>query len=456
FQLGADILSTNSKTFTLKVSNDGLTNGQPAANIKVAVAEYNETYMDWLPASMSADFNNGTHNAPAVDEVGDVAWIETDWGILAMFVDAGWRQSSWKHIYMKDQNWDVLMAQWNVSGTAQEAHSWQWTKAMHEGDFGWHNGNLPDTVTISKVGPVRAVVQTESAIGYNGQFGIATGIHAARTFTFYNGMPGIAQNIRLVGPDAVAASEDMTALYGGPLDFATKILDFNPNTTTTPWTARIGSNGFDTIYSPGGPNQGGNQSRYQPVDTNRRLNLSLVTEPYFGMFNASGYGYAVYWGHIDYKNNLLSLDWSHEELAIRYSFNQFPLGGINRLLLPFSNAANANTTIDGMVANWTGSFDLDFTSYLRDPWVSIQTETETETETSTDTSTVVSVETTTEISEVTEVTTDVQVSTVEVPTTKVETTTETAAPGFEVIYRICYFWNGSLSKQKETEVKSNN
>ncbi|MHA2029670.1 MAG: DUF4861 family protein [Candidatus Kariarchaeaceae archaeon] len=73
FQLQADILATNSKTFTLKVSNDGLNNGQTPAAIDLTIGDYNETYMDFLPASMTGNFNNGTHNAPAVDEVGEVA-----------------------------------------------------------------------------------------------------------------------------------------------------------------------------------------------------------------------------------------------------------------------------------------------------------------------------------------------------------------------------------------------
>ncbi|MHA2029671.1 MAG: DUF4861 family protein, partial [Candidatus Kariarchaeaceae archaeon] len=289
-----------------------------------------------------------------------------------MYVEAGWRQSGFKHIYMKDLGWDVLMAQWNASSDG----NWQWIRSFWEADFGWHNGDYPDKLTISNVGPVRAVVQTESGIGYNGRYGVSDEIRASKTYTFYDNFAGIAQNIRLVGTDAVAASEDMTALYGGPLEFTSKFLDFSMNHTADPWVPYVQSNAFDTVYSPGAPYLSGNQSRYQPDGDLRKLNVSLMTEPYFGMFNSTGYGYGFYWGHFDYRNNIAGLDWSDGEIVVKYEFDQFPLGGINRLLLPFSDSADPNATIDAMVNDWTNEYYLITTSYVDElpPEMSIGTD----------------------------------------------------------------------------------
>ncbi|UCE12998.1 MAG: DUF4861 family protein [Candidatus Heimdallarchaeota archaeon] len=368
FQLPAYIEANKDKKFSLYTQETGTDNNQ-TATITAGQGKYNETYDDWLPSTAYSNFKNATgHTAPMVLEVGDVVWIDTDWATMCVYISAGWRKSAFKHIYMKDDNWDMTMAKWDPWTDWQV----QWTRQFWEADYGWHDGNdfgnTSDTVEMLKVGPVRCILQTKSGIGYNGALGKHDTLRALRTFTFYNGFAGIHQNIRLTGGDEVAASTGMTALYGGPLQFTTKILDFSANTSATPWTSYPKSNGFDKVYAPGTPNKGGNSDRYQAVDSNRVLDLTKATATYFGMYSsASKNGYMLNFALGEnatafIKDHITSIDWSDGEIVVKQEYEKFPLEGINRVLVPFSGSGagtDVGAHMDALNDAWATELDVE-------------------------------------------------------------------------------------------------
>ena len=131
-------------------------------------------------------------------------------------------------------------------------------------------------------------------------------------------------------------------------------------------------------------------------------------------------GFVVNWGNFDYLSQLTRVDWSDGEIDVKYSFEYFPVDGLDTVLIPVDGSA-VTTTVEAYMANlngnWTQEYLVEFTSILKDPWVTIEIETETVTET----------ETTVEVSTV--------ISTVisTVVTTFVTTVTK-STPGFEFIF----------------------
>ncbi|MFX0013159.1 MAG: DUF4861 family protein [Promethearchaeota archaeon] len=364
FQLPEDLDADEEKKFSLYVLDEGDDNGQdPSASIDAEFDEYNASYSDWLPSTYTTGYSNASGNAPLVDEVGNVTWIETDWAVMCVYISSGWRKSAFKHIYMKDEQWDVGMAKWDPWSDWQ----FQWTRVFWEADNGWHDGNdfknTSDTVEMLKVGPVRCVLQTKSGIGYKGDFGIQDDLRALRTFTFYSGFPGIHQNIRLTGGDEDEASESMTDLYGGPLQFTTKFLDFSTDTSTSPWSTFPDSNGFNMVYALGTPNEAGNSNRENPDE--QFLNLTKMTTTYFGMYSsATKNGYMINFALGEnattfIKDHVTSIDWSDGEIVVKQSYEKFPLEGINRVYVPFSKATNPKTQMDTLNGYWTVDYDME-------------------------------------------------------------------------------------------------
>ncbi|UCE15029.1 MAG: DUF4861 family protein [Candidatus Heimdallarchaeota archaeon] len=369
FQLPHTIAAKDSKVFSLYAKNERLDNGQ-STMISVAQAKYHESFKNWLPSTVYSKYINTTgHIAPAVATVGDVVWIDTDRATMCVYLSAGWRQSSFKHVYVKDDNWDLVKANWDPWTDWR----YNWTRTIYDADYGWHDsneyGNTSDTIELLKVGPVRCVLQTLSGIGYKGALGIHDNLRALRTFTFYNGFSGIHQNLRLTGGDEIAASIGMTALYGGPLQFATKYLDFSIDTSTIPWTTFPDGNGFDMVYGPGTPNKGGNSNRYQAVDSDRAFDLSLMTATYFGMYSSgSKNGYMSNFAlgaeaSTFITDHLTDLIWSDGEIQVFQEFEEFSLEGINRVLVPFSGSdvvgADLETHIDTLNNHWAAEYTID-------------------------------------------------------------------------------------------------
>ncbi|GAG33047.1 unnamed protein product, partial [marine sediment metagenome] len=211
------------------------------------------------------------------------------------------------------------------------------------------------------------------------------------------------------------------------LSFASKFVDHGMNTTsyivnqTPAWKANANSLGYDQIYSLGNPGIATNNSRWQNNSDSMHFNLSTLTESWLAMYNGStGNGFIVDWGHFDYADRLTRIDWSDGEIDVKYSFENFPLEGIDQILIPIQ------TTDTAVMANnrsaWMRDYVLeDFEYYLREVWLSTVTEKEIEIE----------IETETEI-ETTEVEVTVEV-TVEVISTYVTTHFESSTPGFEML-----------------------
>ncbi|MHA2364686.1 MAG: DUF4861 family protein [Candidatus Hodarchaeales archaeon] len=370
FQLTEEIEVNSSKKFSIYFKENGKNNSQDINDdITLTQGFYNATYSDYLPPFHSSSFMNGTTLSEDVHEVGKVVWIKTDWGILCLYVEAGWRQSSWKHIILKNEDWDVVM------GSVYDAVNdwrWRWSKMWYEADRGWHTGLVPDKVSIAKVGPVRVVIQTVSGIGYNGIYGIAKGLNTTRTYKIYNGFAGITQNFRLTGDDAIKASVNITEFYGNPLDFASKWVDLGLNTTVRPWVPNENSNGFNRIYGPNMPNMGGNDSRYNLPEL-MNFNLSKVTAPYFGMYNDEKEGFMVYWGDVPSCSNstihncITKVDWSDGEIDVKYSFEQFPLTGLDRVMVPFKATGDVTSHVDSLYEQWTFDYTItDVTPITQD------------------------------------------------------------------------------------------
>ncbi|MHA2363087.1 MAG: DUF4861 family protein [Candidatus Hodarchaeales archaeon] len=343
FQLPAEIAASGSATFTVYVE-EGTDNGQDAADMNVTQGEYADDYADFLPAALvtAQNFMNGTTVSENVGNVGDVVWIKTGWGVMCMYVEAGWRQSAFKHIVVDGV--DIQSAKWNASGEWQ----WDWSRMFYDSDPGWQNDAEADTVNIKKVGPVRAVVQTTTGVGYKGLTGDLDNLKATRTYTFYNSFQGIAQNLRMTGSSAADAADNMTALYGGPLKFVSKFIDQDSE-------CNANSNCFNNVYAPGTPNLAGNTTRY--VSGLQALNVSELTANYLAMYNAANDGFAFYWGDIDNADVLEAIDWSGGEIVVKQAYDTFPLEGVDRVMVPFKGEASPQTYVDTAVGGWIAAFD---------------------------------------------------------------------------------------------------
>ncbi|MHA2139819.1 MAG: hypothetical protein ACW98G_18195, partial [Candidatus Hodarchaeales archaeon] len=350
-------------------------------NIWIAKGLYNETYENWLPTFYVTSYRNSTgHLPPSIHEVGEVIWIETDWAILCLHISAGWRQSSWKHIFLKDQNWDLVMAEFDPWAADLEPWtdaypSWVWSRwlwsefsydatSWHTG--GWYETNQtdqPDEVRIEKVGPVRAVIQTYSWSGYKGPYNrLQANLHAIRTFTMYNNFPGIAQNLRLGGGDELAAAQSMLELYQEPLSIDTRFYDRSMDSTSIPWAYMPDSNSFDRVYSTNIPNRAGNTMREVTGDDHHIDKMNLVT-PFVGMYNnQTKNGFMFIFGDFESLDSYYyTIKWYDTELAIMYSFERFPLEGINRVLIPYSGSAtnsNPENFMDELNSYWSNNYTL--------------------------------------------------------------------------------------------------
>lgn len=107
FQLPNTLEAHSSATFEVQGETTGSSNGQ-LATIQIGQGDYDATYDDWLPSWTTTTFMNGTKPANMVKAIGDVIWVETDWGILCLAVEADWRQGTWRHVIMKDTEWDAV------------------------------------------------------------------------------------------------------------------------------------------------------------------------------------------------------------------------------------------------------------------------------------------------------------------------------------------------------------
>ena len=420
--------------FRLYGTTEGTSNGYTAdADLKVAEDTYNESYGDWLLPSYSDTFMNGSSLSSYVDEVGEVVWADTNWGTFCLYVSAGWRQSSWKHIITKGPNAvDLVMADYN----ATDNDRWQWTKFGYEADQGWHNGDTPDVVTIAKAGPLRIVIQTESGIGYNGLFGIDDGLKARRTFILYKSIPGIIRNLQLIGENGIPAFQSMTDYYGAPLTMASKFVPHDQNTSTTPWTPKIDAIDYNTVYAPNDPGLATNDSRYQSNGDLRKFNMSEVTAPWFSMYDSgSDNGFIVNFGNFDYVDQeVTKIDWSDGEIDVYYSFEYFPANGLDTVLIPVDGGDVTSTIVDYMTnlnGNWTQEYLVTFVPYLKEPWVT--TTVEIVIETTIEITTVIVTQNVTVNSTVVEYSTVDTTVISEVFSTLITTVIE-SAPGFELIF----------------------
>lgn len=392
FQLPSDIDEGTTQLFDLHLGEESLDVNQSVnPNIRISQDLYNLSYSKWLSQNQSITFKNDTgHLAPTVHDIGEVIWVETDWAILCLYISAAWRQSSWKHIILKDSNWDVVMAKYDPWLEDLEPYEdtypswtwsrWLWSRFMYESDPGWHTAGvessnlpwnlwerIPDEVKVAKVGDVRTVIQTYSGIGHNDNIEIQDKLHAVRTYTIYSGFEGIAQNFRLEGGDEDAAAESMTALSGGPLVFHSKCIDLGMDYTTNPWTTIANSNHFDKVVT-----EGGATDRYQPTKELRKLDLSKLRSAYLGMYSSSSKNGFVYnWGDFAIKDNIASIVWSGDELVIQYSFEQFPIDGIDRILIPFcgsSTGGNPESYMTTLNDYWSSKYTLEVTRHEITPF----------------------------------------------------------------------------------------
>ena len=365
FQLPSAIAVNGSATFEVYAEETGTSNGQ-SASIKLGKGRYNETYGDWLPDKFSDTFTDATGKVVQPSEtwwgpnsIGEVIWVETDWAIMCLHVGASWRQGSWKHVIMTDadpaKEWDAANAMYNAS-----EGPWKWgTGLFNDVDPGWGSGATVlanDTVNFVKVGPVRAVMQMVSRVGYSGVVG-EVAINASRTYSVYDGFSGIAQLFNITGAKANEAFVDFKPLnFDAELTITTQIIDGAYPT----WNLVEGSNNFTKVYAPGDGVKdrvgGGN------------FDLTKVNDSYVGVYNESNYGFALNWGSYSYKQNVTKIDWSEEVvMAIRYSFDYFPRTGLNRLYVPFSGGAvgtgSVTDYIDSLNARWVAPYTTSVSLY---------------------------------------------------------------------------------------------
>ena len=342
FQLPADLAADASVTFDITGEASGSNNGQ-SASITIGQGDYDATYDDWLPTWASATFMNGTTLSTRVTAIKDVIWVETDWGILCLAVEADWRQGTWRHVIMKDAKWDVVgTSNWNATSDG----NFQWAASLfQDADEGWQHGAPADTVTIKEVGPVRAVIQIVANSDYQDLLGQKVqNCNATRTYTIYDGFVGIAQHFTLTGDNAAQAMVDFTELNDleEPLRMKHQMMDGR--------SGEIRANNLTTVHVPG-----------ISADFARgggAVDMSSATDRYFALYDATEkHGYV--YNYDAAKNNLEKFDPANE-IVMNYKFNAFPEEGLNRFFVPFDtytgtfadHAASLNTM-------WTAEYDFE-------------------------------------------------------------------------------------------------
>ena len=337
FQLPAAIAASGEQTFEVEASSSGDTNDQ-TTTITMTQGDYNETYSDYLPAWSSTLLMNGTALASDVHSIGDVIWVETDWGILCLQVEADWRQGTWKHVILKAENWDA------VGGFHKAATNWRWRWAQalfQDADEGWpRGGGAPDTIEIMTYGPVRAVIRAVANSNFKDNLGQQVqNVNATRTYTIYSGTPGIAQHFTLTGTNATQAMTDFKVLneLDEPLRMKHQLMDSQYNTS--------GSNNLSTVYVPGDATY----NRGTAV-----FNLSKLTDPYFAVYNdVSKHGYVYNYGSTDKITNIDA----GNEVVMNYAYDAFPTAGLNRYWTPFSTFTGTIADHAAAVNNmWVASY----------------------------------------------------------------------------------------------------
>ncbi len=347
FQLPSAIAASGTATFELEANKTGTSNGQ-SATITMGQGDYNVTYSDWLPSWSSAYLMNGSALANDVHAIGDVIWVETNWGILCLQVEADWRQGTWKHVIMKDASWDA------VSGFHNASNNWRWRWAsslFQDADEGWpRGGGAPDTIEIKSVGPVRAVIKAVANSNFKDNLGQQVeNMNATRTYTIYNDFPGIAQHFTLTGANATQAMTDFSVLNAldEPLRMKHQLMDSQYDT--------FGSNNLSKVYAPG------DDTYDRGVAT---FNLSKVTEPYFALYNeGSKHGYVYNWGPYEYLDDLTNIDCGNE-IVMNYAFDAFPTGGFNRYWTPFNTYSGSMADhADAVNTKWVATYTFDITEH---------------------------------------------------------------------------------------------
>ncbi len=363
FQIPNAIAASGTKTFDLYAEATGSTNGQ-STTIEVGQGNYSETYDAWLPSSLTDNgwMIDSENVSPNVAAVGNVVWVETDWVILCFQLQAQWRQGSLKHIYMKDEGWDLQMASFNASQDRQ----FTWSGWPSDHNFGWEkeydNGYGLDTATIVKAGPVRAVVRTVSSTGWRSPWGAPYyNLNQTLTWFVYNDYTGWAQHFELTSDNATLLNQAFTDFtifnYGEPMEWQHKLRD-------------QGFQGGDFNLSPGWPHNFTHlYTPGQPIGyrgygmTKSDFNASKLTESYLGMYNTSNYGYMYHWGTP--VENVTQINWSGEEVAIHSKLYAFPEEGLMRYCVPFSGVSgNATEYIDAANDRWTATYTVAIAEFV--------------------------------------------------------------------------------------------
>ncbi|MHA1996081.1 MAG: hypothetical protein ACW97Z_16210 [Candidatus Hodarchaeales archaeon] len=345
FQLPAAVAASGSKTFEVQADATGSSNGQ-SATITMGQGDYNETYSDWVPTWYAPYLANGTGHSTRLDSYGDVIWVETDWAVLCLTVEADWRQGTFKHVFMKNADWDAAGGFHNAT-----TGNWRWEQSLfQDADEGWpRGGGAPDTIEIKKVGPVRAVIKAIANSNFKDNLGQQVqNVNATRTYTIYNGFAGIAQHFTITGTNATQAMTDFSVLNTlmEPMRMKHQLLDGLYNT--------LGSNNLTKVFVPGDATLN-NETYTRGTAT---FNLSAVTDSYFAVYNDSDTrGYVYNWGPFGYLENLTNID-AGNQVVMNYAFDMFPTGGFDRYWTPFSTftgdiGVHAAAVNDGWVASYT-------------------------------------------------------------------------------------------------------
>lgn len=340
FVLKTAIAKDEEVAFDLTGESSGTDNGQ-TVSMKIGQGDYHTTYGSWLPSSQTGTFMNGTTQANMVKAIGDVIWVESDWGVLCLQVEADWRQGTWRHVYLKDEKYDAVGTdKWNASSDWQ----FQWAASLfQDADEGWQRGSgAPDTIEVKKVGPVRAVIKAIANADYKDLLGQSVkNCNATRTYTIYNNLMGIGQHFTLSGDNATQAMTDFTELneLEEPIRMKHQMMG-----------GRFGEKGatnYTKVFAPGA----GEGERGVQVD------LSKVTDSYFAVYsNVTKVGFFYNWGSFDYKANLDKLD-PGQEVVMNYHFDAFPAEGLNRFYVPIAKAYDAD-----------GDTIAEYTAAINDMW----------------------------------------------------------------------------------------
>lgn len=341
FQLPFGLNAKDSFTFNILGEASGDNNGQKAT-IKIGQGDYDATYKTWLPTWATTTFMNGSTECNMVKDIGNVIWVETDWGVLCLAVEADWRQGTWRHVALKNAQWDAVGTHnWNACSNWQ----FQWAASLfQDADEGWQHGTPADTVKIKKVGPVRTVIRVVANSDYKDLLGQSVSqVNATRTYTIYNGFIGIHQHFTLTGENATQAMIDFTQLneLEEPLRIKHQIMDGR--------FGEFGANNLTKIHVPG-----------LSTDIERgsgAVDMSDTTHPYFAVYNASDLrGY--FYNYADMEN-LEKFD-PGNEIVMNYVFDAFPENGLKRFFVPFYDFSGTITNHASSInAKWTADYTYE-------------------------------------------------------------------------------------------------